>query len=170
MSESTAFAVTIDSPDGPFTIIADASQHVLASGWTDDAETLRLRIAPELRPERLDASDPSAAEGPVSAVRAFYDGRPEALRDVDVAASGTPWRGSVWDALRNIPAGTTLSYAQLADAAGNPAAVRAAASACASNPAGLFVPCHRVVRGDGSLGGFAWGLGVKESLLNREAA
>ncbi|MFN3925139.1 MAG: methylated-DNA--[protein]-cysteine S-methyltransferase, partial [Pseudarthrobacter sp.] len=73
------------------------------------------------------------------------------------------------DVLRLVQPGQPVTYARYAELAGNPRAVRAAASACAFNAAALFVPCHRVIRTDGSLGGFRWGLPVKRSLLAREA-
>ena len=72
--------------------------------------------------------------------------------------------------LRTVPAGEPVTYTEFAELAGRPAAVRAAAMACARNAAALFVPCHRVLRLDGSLGGFRWGLDVKRWLLAHEAA
>ena len=74
-----------------------------------------------------------------------------------------------WDALRWIAPGRPLSYTELAVALGSPRAVRAAAAICARNAPALFVPCHRVCRSDGGLGGFAWGLEVKQALLARES-
>lgn len=81
---------------------------------------------------------------------------------------GTAFQESVWQALRAIPAGETRSYAELALAIGRPAAVRAAGSACGANPVAVVVPCHRVQRGDGALGGYAWGLERKRALRARE--
>ena len=75
---------------------------------------------------------------------------------------------AVWQALRAIPPGETRSYAQLAAAAGQPRAVRAAGSANGANPVAVLIPCHRVIRSDGSLGGYAWGEGIKRELLTRE--
>ena len=74
-----------------------------------------------------------------------------------------------WDVLRTVPAGAPVTYTEYAAKSGRPAAVRAAASACARNAAALFVPCHRVLRTDGTLGGFRWGLEVKRRLLAHEA-
>jgi len=76
----------------------------------------------------------------------------------------------VWSALRVIPSGETRSYADVATMIGEPTAVRAVARACASNPVALVVPCHRVVRSDGALGGYRWGPEVKETLLAVEGA
>jgi AraC family transcriptional regulator, regulatory protein of adaptative response / methylated-DNA-[protein]-cysteine methyltransferase len=81
---------------------------------------------------------------------------------------GTPFQQLVWHALQQLPAGRTTSYAALAAAAGQPRAVRAVASACGANPLAVLVPCHRVLRGDGGLGGYRWGLARKRWLLERE--
>lgn len=81
---------------------------------------------------------------------------------------GTQFQQQVWRALMQIPAGETISYSELAQRVGRPRAVRAAASACAANPLALVVPCHRVLRQSGELGGYAWGLGRKQYLLDTE--
>ena len=83
---------------------------------------------------------------------------------------GTPFQLAVWHQLRRIPAGETRSYAQIAEAIGRPRAVRAVGSANAANPVAVLVPCHRVVRSDGSTGGYAYGETVKRALLHREGA
>ncbi|HET8990420.1 MAG TPA: methylated-DNA--[protein]-cysteine S-methyltransferase, partial [Acidimicrobiales bacterium] len=95
--------------------------------------------------------------------------------DGDVSAlpldlQGTAFQVRVWEALRAIPAGDTRCYAQVAIGIGAPTAVRAVAGACAANPAALVVPCHRVVRRDGSLGGYRWGVAAKRALLDAEAS
>ena len=105
-----------------------------------------------------------------ASVTAYYGGDLSAIDDVEVAQQGTEMQLVGWAALRRIEPGQPLSYAEFAAALGQPNAVRAAASICARNAPALFVPCHRVLRSDGSLGGFAWGLDVKRSLLSREAA
>ena len=81
---------------------------------------------------------------------------------------GTAFQEAVWRELRRIPAGETRSYSELAAAAGHPRAVRAAGSANGANHVSVLIPCHRVIRGDGSLGGYAWGLAIKQELLRRE--
>jgi AraC family transcriptional regulator of adaptative response/methylated-DNA-[protein]-cysteine methyltransferase len=83
---------------------------------------------------------------------------------------GTAFQIRVWEALREIPSGQTTTYAQVAKRIGAPSAVRAVASAIAANPVALVIPCHRVIRSDGSLGGYRWGLATKEALLDSEAA
>lgn len=88
--------------------------------------------------------------------------------DIPLDVQGTAFQQRVWDELRRIPAGETRSYAQIAAAAGNPKAVRAAGSANGANNVAVLIPCHRVVRSDGSLGGYAYGLDIKRELLERE--
>lgn len=83
---------------------------------------------------------------------------------------GTDFQRAVWQALQTIPAGQTCTYTALAQRLGKPQAVRAVASACAANPLAVLVPCHRVVRSDGGLGGYRWGLARKQWLLQAEGA
>lgn len=163
---NAATVQTIDTPDGPFTILADDEGRVLASGWTSSAEAIVDRLPLRARPDVVHAGEVAAAD----AVRAYYDGDLHAIDDVEVAQTGTAMQLAGWRALRGIEPGHPLNYTGFAEALGQPSAVRAAASICARNAPALFVPCHRVVRTDGSLGGFAWGLGVKRSLLAREDA
>lgn len=160
----TATAQTIDTPDGAFTLIADERGRVLGSGWTADRAAVLSRIHPALRPEAVDEAETDAA----LAVLAFYDGKVAAIEQVEVVQRGTPMQQAGWAALRRIAPGRPLSYTEFATALGSPRAVRAAASICARNAPALFVPCHRVLRGDGTMGGFAWGVDVKRQLLDRE--
>lgn len=89
--------------------------------------------------------------------------------DLPVDVQGTAFQARVWGALREIPPGQTRTYTEVAGAIGQPAAVRAVARACATNRVALAVPCHRVIRGDGDLAGYRWGLEVKAALLAAEA-
>jgi AraC family transcriptional regulator of adaptative response/methylated-DNA-[protein]-cysteine methyltransferase len=89
--------------------------------------------------------------------------------DLPLDIRGTAFQQRVWQALRQIPVGTTASYAEVAAKIGAPETVRAVAGACASNPVALAIPCHRVVRTDGSLSGYRWGVERKRALLDREA-
>jgi AraC family transcriptional regulator, regulatory protein of adaptative response / methylated-DNA-[protein]-cysteine methyltransferase len=91
-----------------------------------------------------------------------------ATMDLPLDVRATAFQKRVWDALREIPVGETRSYTQVARAIGDPKAVRAVATACASNPVALAVPCHRVVRSDGELAGYRWGIERKKKLLERE--
>jgi AraC family transcriptional regulator of adaptative response/methylated-DNA-[protein]-cysteine methyltransferase len=89
--------------------------------------------------------------------------------DLPLDARGTVFQQRVWRALRAIPAGQTASYTEIASRIGAPAAARAVAQACGSNPLAIAIPCHRVVRRDGALSGYRWGIERKRALLTREA-
>lgn len=109
---------------------------------------------------------------PASVTRAlhdYFDGKLDALDALPTATGGTPFQREVWKALRSIPAGTTMSYGQLAAKIGRPAASRAVGAANGANPIPIVVPCHRVIGADGSLTGFGGGLDNKKWLLNHEA-
>lgn len=130
---------------------------------------------PAVAGDRLQARLPGAAlkadlstDDPLlTGVRAMVtDGTPAAM---PVAPAGTEFQHLVWSALQEIPIGETRSYSEVAAAIGRPSAVRAVASACARNPVAVVVPCHRVIRSDGGLGGYAYGLAVKEHLLAVES-
>lgn len=107
-------------------------------------------------------------EGWMACVIGFVDGH-DKLLGLPLDVRGTAFQQRVWQALRAIPPGTTLSYAGLAERLGQPRAVRAVASACAANPLAIAIPCHRVVRSDGNLSGYRWGIARKAALLAREA-
>jgi AraC family transcriptional regulator of adaptative response/methylated-DNA-[protein]-cysteine methyltransferase len=102
-------------------------------------------------------------------VAAIESGDSDATAEIPIDLRGTPFQKAVWRALREVPAGTTVSYTELARRIGRPAAVRAVAHACATNAIAVLVPCHRAVRSDGSLAGYRWGLARKRTLLEREA-
>lgn len=170
---TTALVSTIPTPIGPFTVIARANDPdttaaatVLASGWTDDPATLIPQIAPRLRPDTVTAVD--RLDGITDAAIAYHDGELGAIDGVPVHQESAPFRAHAWDVLRTVEPGAPVTYTAYAALAGRPAAIRAAAGACAANAAALFVPCHRVLRSDGSLGGFRWGLTVKRWLIDHE--
>lgn len=103
------------------------------------------------------------------AVRAYSEGDSTAFDQIDVEQPGSAYRQDVWAAMREVPAGETVSYAELAQMAGRPQSHRAAASACANNLVAFAVPCHRVIRSDGGLGGYLYyGTDTKRRLLARE--
>jgi len=110
-----------------------------------------------------------AFERVVSRVVGFVE-RPALGLDLPLDVRGTAFQQRVWQALRQIPAGRTTSYRDLARRLGLPSAVRAVARACASNTIAVAIPCHRVVRTDGTLAGYRWGIERKRALLAREKA
>ena len=158
---------TVETPTGPFTVLVDDDGAVLAAGWTADAAALLALVHRDLRAEpraRRDLGPPTAA------VRAYLAGDVHAPDVVPVRQyAGGTFLTAAWKTLREVPPGEPVTYTELASRTGNPAAVRAAAQACARNAVALFVPCHRVIRTDGGLGGFRWGIDVKQWLLEHEA-
>ena len=100
----------------------------------------------------------------------YFDGDIAAINGISVRQPGAQFSQAAWKAMRKVKAGKVLSYADLADRAGSPAAVRAAGSACAKNAIALVVPCHRIVKTGGALGNYAYGLSKKEWLLRHEGA
>ncbi len=163
---TTATWSTLDTPIGPFTAVVDADGAVLAAGWTAELDELMPQVHPTLRPADLVPGD----LGPVAAaITRYHDGDLSAVDDVPVRQRSGAFLEHAWDVLRTIPAGAPVTYTEYAAKAGRPLAVRAAASACARNAAALFVPCHRVLRTDGTLGGFRWGLPAKRWLIAHES-
>ncbi|HEX6077057.1 MAG TPA: methylated-DNA--[protein]-cysteine S-methyltransferase [Micromonosporaceae bacterium] len=163
----TTWYATVATPAGPFTVLTD-EDHVLASGWTSHVDDLLPLVHPSLRPDTPRAT---ADLGTVTkAVAAYLDGDLDAPAAIPVRQRGGEFLSHAWQVLRGVPPGEPVSYTGYAALAGRPAAVRAAAQACARNAAALYVPCHRVIRVGGALGGFRWGLPVKRWLLDHESA
>ena len=167
----TARHATLATPPGPFTVVVTVDDEgrdvVLASGWTADLGDLLPVIHSTLRPVRSERVDDLPV---LDVVEKFFAGDVTAIDDVAVHQRSGPFLTEAWEVLRTVPAGRPDSYASFAARCGRPAAVRAAANACARNAAALFVPCHRVLGSDGGLGGFRWGTPVKRRLLDHEAA
>lgn len=158
---------TVDTPVGPFTILASDDNAVRAAGFTTDAAELLRLVHPSLRGQPRARPD----LGPVTdAVRSYLDGDLAALDDIPVEQhTGGAFLGHAWDTLRTVKPGEPVTYTDFAVLAGRPGAIRAAASACARNAVALIVPCHRVIGTDGTLRGYRWGLDVKKWLLAHEA-
>lgn len=159
---------TLDTPVGPLTVIVSEAGAVRAAGFTTDVDGLLTLVHPTLRGETRPAADAGAVG---AAVRSYLDGELTALDSVPVEQrSDGPFMTQAWEVMRHIKPGSPVTYTGFAALAGRPAAIRAAAAACARNAVALFVPCHRVLRTDGSLGGYRWGLPVKAGLLDHETA
>jgi methylated-DNA-[protein]-cysteine S-methyltransferase len=161
---------TMPTPAGAFTILAGDDGSVLAAGFTADGDALLPLVHPSLRGTAVPRR--RADLGPITtAVASYVEGDLTAIDGVPVRQhSGGGFLIHAWETLRQVKAGEVVTYTALAELAGRPAAVRAAAQACARNAAALFVPCHRVIRTDRTLGGYRWGLGVKEWLLAHESS
>jgi AraC family transcriptional regulator of adaptative response/methylated-DNA-[protein]-cysteine methyltransferase len=113
--------------------------------------------------------DRNGLEGWVGKILAHLRGREPQL-DLPTDVQATAFQRRVWEELRRIPYGTTRTYSEVARAIGRPKAIRAVARACATNPVSVVVPCHRVVREDGNLAGYRWGLNRKQALIEHESA
>lgn len=155
------FYDTFPTPAGDFSVAVDANGSVIATAFGG---------LPELR-ERFSADEVIQDAARVAAVRAevteFFAGTRQ-IFTVKLASSGTPFQRSVWKELQRVPFGKTVSYGELAAAIGQPGAARAIGRANATNPICLIVPCHRVIGGDGTLTGYAFGEGVKRQLIAHE--
>ncbi len=157
--------------------IAQSSLGWVIVGMTDKGLcAIEFGDGPAILPELLTVSFPNATladAGPdfakvLNQVVAFLDD-PGAGLDLPLDIRGTAFQERVWQVLRTIPAGQTVSYADVAKRLGNPRSVRAVAGACAANKLAVAIPCHRVVRSDGDLSGYRWGVERKRTLLERES-
>ena len=157
----------LNSPFGGVVVFAHDGA-VCALGFSGRKRTLLRELKRRFGAFELDRVRDAA--GVSRALRAYFAGRLGAIASVPLDLAGTAFQRRVWRALRNIPAGRTISYSALARGVGRPTAVRAVASANARNPACLLVPCHRVIGTDGSLRGYAGGIARKRRLLEHERA
>ena len=158
----------VDTPLGPFKLIADQGGRLHAAGWDDNQTNGRMERAftdnPRVR--LVPASDPG---GLTAAIRAYFAGHLAAIDALPIAqVAGTPFQRLVWQALRTIPCGQTRSYGDIARQIGRPSAVRAVGLANGSNPIGVIVPCHRVIGAGGKLVGYGGGIERKRWLLAHE--
>src|SRR5476649_1214411 len=133
----------------------------------DDADALARDLQDRFPQAQLIGAEP-AYEQVVARVVGLIEA-PGIGLDLPLDVRGTAFQQRVWQVLRDIPAGRTVSYAELAALAGSPNGARAVAGACAANPLAVAIPCHRVVRNDGALSGYRWGVERKAALLDREA-
>lgn len=176
MSVDQLLATSVPAPAGDLAFVLTPEDGVVrAAGFSpvDDVAS-RLPDALAVRGVRVVPADELDAHpvlaGVVRAVERYATGDLAALDEVPVEQAGGPFFQRAWAAMRAIPAGTTATYTELAATAGSPMAVRAAGSACARNLLAPFVPCHRVLRSGGLLGGYYFGLDVKRALLAHEGA
>lgn len=141
--------------------------------WTDKGVCrLSFDEAPEALALRFPAARLNRADGAAAGLVADVIARvetPATAAAIPLDVRGTAFQEAVWQALSDIPAGETRSYAQIAASIGSPKAVRAVGSACGANPVAVLIPCHRALRTDGTLGGYAYGLPIKTELLKRES-
>jgi O-6-methylguanine DNA methyltransferase len=164
------FLERVPSPLGRMLIATDAESRVRVLDWEEhEANMLRLlRLHyPRRHTELIPARSTSIA---TRAMQAYFEGELLAVGSLEIATGGTVFQRRVWDALRTIPPGQTLSYRGLAERIGQPEATRAVGMANGANPISVIVPCHRVIGSNASLIGYGGGLSRKQWLLAHERA
>ena len=160
----------VETPIGPLLLFArgNALVGLEFDARRERAGALKDRLARHLGAfEVREAADPAGA---VTRLRRYFAGDPHALDGQKVEVHGTAFEVAVWDELLRIPTGATISYTELARRVGRPKGFRAVGQANGRNPVALFVPCHRVIAADGTLGGYGGGLDRKRRLLELEGA
>lgn len=155
---------SIRTPWRPIGVIADEDGVVVAS-WFGEARASDIAHVDPATAHRV-----RRIEGVTDAVQAWVDGDVDAILQVPVDQPGGEFQQAAWAAMRDVPGGTTVSYAELAEMAGRPRAVRAAGTACALNHVAPFVPCHRIIHTDGSISAYGFGPELKVLLLEHEGA
>lgn len=164
-------AYTVQPCELGYVLIAFSPHGVCAVTLGDDPATLIEAFRLDYPAATLEADAPHLQtwiETWAAPIMAYLRHQPASLRDIPVDVQATAFQRRVWDALRQIPLGETRTYTEVALAIGAPKAIRAVANACAANQAALVIPCHRVVRDDGTLGGYRWGVTRKAQLLAAE--
>lgn len=160
---------TYETPVGQLLLVTDEQGLLRALDFEDYHARLIRLLGKHYRQYQLESSPASAPHSLTDALSAYFAGELDALDDIQTETAGTDFQRSVWQALRDIPAGHTRSYGQLAIAVGRPSASRAVGLANGSNPVALVVPCHRVIGASGKLTGYGGGLWRKHWLLEHEA-
>lgn len=165
---TTHAEISVSSINTPVGTVRVASQDgtVLACGFADHWETLMTGLEKRLGPIVTIEEDTPAGD----ALSRYVAGDLTAMDTLPVDPGGTDFQAQVWATLRTIPVGETYSYGELAERIGSPGAMRAVGSANGANPISLIIPCHRVIRSDGNLGGYGGGLDRKAWLLSHEGA
>ena len=149
-------------------LVAGTKKGICRIDFGQSTADLQARLAESFPQAELRIADPGF-KAVVNQVITYIEAPATAL-NLPLDVQGTAFQRRVWQALRGISAGMTASYLQIANQIGRPQAARAVAQACAANQLAVAIPCHRVVRSDGQLGGYRWGLERKKALLDREAA
>ncbi len=162
----TLLLSTLATPIGNLNLIAD--QHILLAANLSNLKALKESLGADEAAHDIK----SVAKIPVitDLINDYFAGDISALNSIQVRQPGAPFSQAAWKAMKKVKPGAVITYTQLAERAGSPAAVRAAGSACAKNAIVLIVPCHRIVKTGGGLGNYAYGLSKKEWLLRHEGA
>ena len=159
----------LPSPIGTMLLLCDEQQRLRALDWEDHEPRLRLLLRRQYG-DAVRIVETSKASPACRAMAAYFAGELKAIERIEIKTAGSEFQHKVWDALRKVPVGTTMSYAQMAAKIGSPAAIRAAGAANGANPISIVVPCHRLVGSDGKLVKYGGGLHRKDWLLRHEGA
>jgi AraC family transcriptional regulator, regulatory protein of adaptative response / methylated-DNA-[protein]-cysteine methyltransferase len=159
--------VTVATPIG-WALVAATARGVCLTALGDDRERLAAMVRERFPAAVVTAEDPGLRNWADRVVR--FITAPQHTLDLPLDIRGTAFQARVWRALQKIPLGHTATYSEIARELGQPKAVRAVARACAANDLAVLVPCHRVIREDGDLAGYRWGIERKRDLLDRERA
>ena len=162
----TLLLTTLATPLGNLNLIAD--EHILLGANLSTLKALKVSLSAEdaIREVRSVSKIPVITD----LINDYFEGDISAINAIQVRQPGAHFSQAAWKAMKKVKAGSVISYGELAERAGSPAAVRAAGSACAKNAIVLVVPCHRIVKTGGALGNYAYGLNKKEWLLHHEGA
>jgi methylated-DNA-[protein]-cysteine S-methyltransferase len=159
---------TVPSPIGRILVVSDSTQCLRGLGWEDHEARLRRDLARIYGPRAVQLTSSAAPAATRRALKSYFAGKLQAIDEIPVQTGGTQFQSNVWHALRDIPAGTTLSYGRMATRLKCPLAVRAVGFANGSNPISIVIPCHRLIGANGSLTGYGGGLERKRWLLEHE--
>jgi methylated-DNA-[protein]-cysteine S-methyltransferase len=159
----------LNTPTGPILIVTDDEQRTRAVDWDDHEQRLQILLRRHYGDNSIQLREAKCPSAVRLSLQAYFEGDLGALTDLRVVTNGTDFQRTVWDALRCIPVGHTVSYGALAVRIGRPKATRAVGLANGANPIPIIVPCHRVIGANGSLTGFGGGLDRKRWLLAHEA-
>jgi methylated-DNA-[protein]-cysteine S-methyltransferase len=158
----------IDTPIGEMLVVSDREGNLRAVDWNEHEHRMRRSLRLQYGKDGFTIEEGRNVTGLTDAIRRYFAGEVGAIDDLPVQTAGTVFQREVWRALREIPCGTTISYAELAERIGRPTAVRAVGLANGANPVGVIVPCHRVIGANGSLTGYGGGMERKRWLLEHE--
>ncbi len=162
------FADQLETPIGTMRIVADTEQRLRLAFFADDDRPVLSELSRYYGAHGFTLEPAPRTLTATVALARYFKGDLDAIDEIPVETAGTPFQRAVWQALRTIPCGSTLSYGKLAQNIGQPDAVRAVGAANGANPVAVVVPCHRVIGASGSLTGYGGGIARKRWLLDHE--
>lgn len=169
MSAQIFLLERVATPIGRMLVLTDARQYLRAVDWEDYEPRMHALLRRQYGKGAVQVLETARGSAASRRLRAYFEGQVDAIGTLPVALGGTDFQRQVWQALRGIAAGDTLSYGALAARIGRVSAARAVGMANGANPVGIVVPCHRVIGADASLTGYGGGLHRKHWLLEHES-